>query len=62
VDLRKDKIMAKTYDKKNDFIEFIASMSHNELNDYIKRHGSDPKPVVMVREVDKSKTSSSEVK
>lgn len=54
--------MAKTYDKKNDFIEFIASMSHNELNDYIKRHGSDPKPVVMVREVDKSRTSVNEAK
>jgi len=54
--------MAKTYNKKNDFIEFIASMSHNELNDYIKRHGSEPKPVVMVREVDKSKTSTNEAK
>lgn len=49
--------MAKTYDKKHDFIQIISSMSQNDLNDYIKRHGSEPKPVVMVRIIDKKNHS-----
>ena len=44
--------MAKTYDKKRDFIRLISSMTNNELNEYIKQHGSDPKPVVMCRIID----------
>lgn len=39
--------MAKTHEKKKDFIERISSMTNKELNDYIKRHGNGPKPVVM---------------
>ena len=33
----------KTYDKKKDFIMLISSMTDKELNDYIKRNGSEPK-------------------
>lgn len=44
--------MAKTHDKKHDFIKIISSMSNTELNNYIKDHGTKPKPVVMVRIVD----------
>ena len=47
--------MTKTYDKKRDFIKIISSMTNTELNDYIKQYGSEPKPVVMCRMVDKSK-------
>ena len=43
----------KTHNKKEDFIKIISMMTNNELNDYIKRHGPDPKPVVMVRIIDK---------
>lgn len=45
----------KTHNKKRDFIQLISSMTNTELNDYIKTHGSEPKPVVMCRIVDKSK-------
>lgn len=45
--------MSKTHDKKKDFIQIISSMDNNELNNYIKRHGPDPKPVVMFRIIDK---------
>lgn len=45
----------KTYNKKRDFIKLISSMSNNELNDYIKQHGSKPKPVNMVVIVNKTK-------
>lgn len=38
--------------KRRDFIETISSMSDKELNDYIKTHGSPPKPVAMVRLID----------
>lgn len=41
--------MTKTYNKKRDFIRLISSMTNNELNDYIKQYGSEPKPVVMCR-------------
>lgn len=47
--------MAKTHDKKRDFIKIISSMTNTELNDYIKQYGSEPKPVVMCRIIDKSK-------
>lgn len=47
--------MAKTYNKKRDFIQLISSMSDKELNDYIKYHGSKPKPVIMCDIIDKSK-------
>lgn len=39
--------MAKTHDNKKDFIQLLCMMSDTELNDYIKRHGKGPKPVVM---------------
>lgn len=39
--------MSKTHDKKRDFIQLLSMMSDTELNDYIKRHGKGPKPVVM---------------
>ena len=47
--------MAKTYNKKRDFIQLISSMSDKELNDYIKCHGSKPKPVIMCDIIDKPK-------
>ena len=47
--------MAKTHNKRNDFIQTLCMMSDTEINDYIKRHGKPPKPVVMCRIVDKSK-------
>ena len=49
--------MAKTTEKKQHFIALISMMSNNELNDYIKRHGHGPKPVVMCRIVDKKEKS-----
>lgn len=48
--------MGKTYDKKEDFIKLLASMSHNDINEYIKRHGKAPKPVLAIRVVDKKDT------
>ena len=39
--------MAKTYENKKDFIQLLIMMSDTEINDYIKRHGKGPKPVVM---------------
>lgn len=45
----------KTYNKKKDFIKIISSMNNTELNDYIKTHGSKPKPVVMCRIINKEK-------
>lgn len=46
--------MPKTYEKKRDFIKIIASMTNNELNDYIKQHGSRPKRIIMCDKIDKS--------
>ena len=43
--------MSKTYDKKQDFIQLLASMSHNDINEYIKRHGKKPRPVLVCRVV-----------
>ena len=45
--------MGKTYDKKQDFIQLLASMSHNDINDYIKPHGKTPKKVLACRIVKK---------
>lgn len=42
----------KTYEKKRDFIQIISMMTNTELNDYIKRHGPGPKPVIMCYIVD----------
>lgn len=39
--------MAKTHNKKKDFISILASMTDTEINDYIKTNGKGPKPVVM---------------
>lgn len=44
---------AKSTEKKRDFITILASMTDTEINDYIKRHGKGPKPVVMCRIIDK---------
>jgi hypothetical protein len=52
--------MAKKHKKKEDFIQKISMMGHNELNDYIKRHGPGVKPVVMCRIVDKEKNEKKE--
>ena len=52
--------MAKTHDKKRDFIQLLSMMSDTEINDYIKRHGKGPKPVVMCVIVDKEKNIPSE--
>ena len=45
--------MAKTYNNKSDFIKVLASMNHNEINDYIKRYRKKPKLVQMFTLVDK---------
>lgn len=45
----------KTHNKKKDFIQILSMMSDTEINDYIKRHGSEPKPVQMCHIVKKSK-------
>lgn len=47
--------MGKTYDKKEDFIKLLASMSHNDINEYIKRHGKAPKQVLAIRVVNSPK-------
>ncbi len=46
--------MAKTHDNKKDFIQLLCMMSDTEINDYIKRHGKGPKPVVMCTIVERS--------
>ena len=46
--------MAKTHNKKQDFIDKLASMSDTELNDFIKKYGKKPKPCNMVKIVDKN--------
>lgn len=43
----------KTYDKKKDFIMLISSMTDKELNDYIKRNGSEPKKIPLCYSIDK---------
>lgn len=45
--------MAKTHEKKKDFIERISSMTDKELNDYIKRNGSEPKKIPLCYSIDK---------
>lgn len=44
----------KTTDNKKDFIHIIANMSNAELNQYIKRHGSQPKPVLLCKDIEKN--------
>lgn len=46
--------MAKTHENKRDFIQLLCMMSDTEINDYIKRHGKGPKPVVMCTIVERS--------
>lgn len=46
--------MAKTHNNKEDFIKIISMMSDTELNDYIKTHGKQPKPVNMCRIIEKN--------
>lgn len=43
--------MAKTYNNKRDFIQLLSSMDHNDINEYIKRHGKKPKQVLICRKV-----------
>ena len=38
----------KSTKNKRDFIALLASMSDNEINDYIKAHGKGPKKVRMI--------------
>ena len=47
--------MAKTTEKKKDFIDKLASMSHNEINDFIKRNGKPRKTVIMCRLIKEDK-------
>ena len=49
--------MAKTHDNKKDFIQLLCSMSDTEINEYIKRHGKGPKPVVMCTIVERGDDS-----
>lgn len=44
----------KTHENKRDFIQLLMMMSDTEINDYIKRHGKGPKPVVMCTIVERS--------
>lgn len=37
----------KSHEHREDFIKLLSSMSHNDINDYIKRNGKKPKPVLM---------------
>lgn len=46
--------MAKTHENKRDFIQLLCMMSDTEINDYIKRHGKGPKPVVMCTIVERN--------
>ena len=39
--------MAKTYNKKEDFIKKISGMSHEEINNFIKTNGKPPKKVML---------------
>ena len=43
----------KSKEKKKDFIERISSMTDKELNDYIKRNGSEPKKIPLCYSIDK---------
>lgn len=43
----------KTYDKKMDFIEFLASATNVDLNDFIKKKGSKTKLVPLVVPINK---------
>lgn len=45
----------KTYNKKEDFLLLLSSMTNNELNDFIKNHGSKPKKIPMCYLLDKNK-------
>ena len=49
--------MAKTHEKKRDFIQLLTMMSDPEINDYIKRHGKGPKPVVMCTIIERGGTN-----
>ena len=42
-------------DKKKDFIELLASMSNDEINEFIKTHGKPPKKVLIYRLIDRNK-------
>lgn len=46
---------SKTHKNRKDFIQILCMMSDTEINDYIKRHGSEPKPVQMCHIVKESK-------
>ena len=46
--------MSRETTKKRDFIEFISSMSDVEINEYIKRHGKKPKPMLLYTLVNKN--------
>lgn len=45
--------MAKTHENRRDFIKILSSMSHNDINDYIKQHGKRPKDVLLCTVRDK---------
>jgi len=50
----------KSTTKKRDFINFLCSMTHNEINDFIKTNGKGPKPVRMYHLVDNKELSYNE--
>lgn len=47
----------KTTFKKQDFINLLTSMSHNEVNEYIKSHGKPPKKIRLYHLIDSEKKS-----
>ena len=47
----------KTYEKKEDFIQVLESLTDKEINDYIKKKGKPPKIVMMchmIKEMEES--------
>ena len=48
--------MSKTMtNNKRDFISLLSSMSHEDINRYIREHGKPPKKVSMCHIIDKDK-------
>lgn len=47
----------KSTNNKKDFIHIIANMSNAELNQYIKRYGSEPKPVLLCKDIVKTENN-----
>ena len=49
--------MSKTYDKKQDFIQILATKRNNDINEYIKKKKKKPKKVLACRVVKKEENN-----